>query len=514
MNRILGTISLILVVAFLSTINLFAQTTVEIGSAGFTMIENVEGPSNGQQYFSIADRSNTFLDGSENYYSVSMKTPHTDDCFGLKIKGIYTENDTIRRVAFTHCGDGIYCRGWGGGGGLIDDCSFIENDNWGIRFGNIPNLDIEIRNCLFRDNNNGGISLKSVENLWVHDNVFMAYTDTSLTGILLAGHESYGPSRDNVIERNFFTQQEDYGIALENGAVNNIIRGNKFFNDPIRVDNADSNLFVGNFIKDCEVAIRITGCIGNVFEKDTVENSTTDVSLGSAAEVTFVGTIFDSAKVVFSDAESKLTVKWYLDVKIVGSGDAAVEGAEVKILDINDNQVVIDITDSEGKIATQQLSDYIIDSTSVTTFNPYTLVVEKDSIKTVKFNLTENVSAKYNIVTGELTGVESAELEAIGNEYVSVLSSFALKQNYPNPFNPGTRISYQLPENCEVCLRIYNLHGQLVKTLLMNEFQTQGYKSIHWDGRDGSGNSCASGIYFYSLVAGDFRQTKRMILIR
>ncbi|MCK4296249.1 MAG: hypothetical protein KAX28_06285, partial [Candidatus Marinimicrobia bacterium] len=60
----------------------------------------------------------------------------------------------------------------------------------------------------------------------------------------------------------------------------------------------------------------------------------------------------------------------------------------------------------------------------------------------------------------------------------------------------------------------YNLHGQLVKTLLMNEFQTQGYKSIHWDGRDGSGNSCASGIYFYSLVAGDFRQTKRMILIR
>ncbi len=85
MNRILGTISLILVVAFLSTINLFAQATVEIGSAGFTMIENVEGPSNGQQYFSIDERSNTFLDGSENYYSVSMKTPHTDDCFGKSI---------------------------------------------------------------------------------------------------------------------------------------------------------------------------------------------------------------------------------------------------------------------------------------------------------------------------------------------------------------------------------------------------------------------------------------------
>ena len=148
MNRISGLIGLTLAVAILSTANLFAQEVIKIGPQGYTMVEDVEGnPTLHQQYFLLEDRSNTFLDGSPNYYSVSFEEPinrRDQDAFGIKVKGTYTTNDTIRRVVFQNCGGGIYCGPWAGGGGLIDDCSFIENKRYGIRTGKENNHDIEI----------------------------------------------------------------------------------------------------------------------------------------------------------------------------------------------------------------------------------------------------------------------------------------------------------------------------------------------------------------------------------
>jgi hypothetical protein len=91
-------------------------------------------------------------------------------------------------------------------------------------------------------------------------------------------------------------------------------------------------------------------------------------------------------------------------------------------------------------------------------------------------------------------------------------AAFALAQNYPNPFNPETQISYSLPQDAHVVLTIFNIMGQKVKTLV-DELQDAGYKSIHWDGKNDNGSQVASGIYFYRIQAGEYSQTKRMVLL-
>jgi hypothetical protein len=90
---------------------------------------------------------------------------------------------------------------------------------------------------------------------------------------------------------------------------------------------------------------------------------------------------------------------------------------------------------------------------------------------------------------------------------------FSLRQNYPNPFNPSTTISYSLPIAGKVRLDIYNVKGQLVKTLLNKDMEA-GLHSIIWNGRDMNNQSVASGIYFYRLSSPSMTQTKRMLLMK
>jgi hypothetical protein len=90
---------------------------------------------------------------------------------------------------------------------------------------------------------------------------------------------------------------------------------------------------------------------------------------------------------------------------------------------------------------------------------------------------------------------------------------FALEQNSPNPFNPSTAIRYSIPEPAKVELRIYNILGQAVKTLV-DEEQLPGFYQEVWDGTDERGKNLSSGIYLYQIRAGDKVQTKKMQLIK
>jgi hypothetical protein len=102
------------------------------------------------------------------------------------------------------------------------------------------------------------------------------------------------------------------------------------------------------------------------------------------------------------------------------------------------------------------------------------------------------------VVSG--TGVEGAEGE--------LPASFSLAQNYPNPFNPSTTIEFALPRNSYVTLAVFNALGQRVATLLEGE-QTAGYHQAAFDAA-----GLASGVYLYRLQAGDFVQTRRLVLMR
>ena len=90
----------------------------------------------------------------------------------------------------------------------------------------------------------------------------------------------------------------------------------------------------------------------------------------------------------------------------------------------------------------------------------------------------------------------------------------ALRGNYPNPFNPTTVIRYDLPAEARVNLAIYAVSGRLVRTLVDDEMEEGGYRSIVWDGRDGQGRKVASGVYFYRLEANGEALRKKMILLK
>ncbi len=90
---------------------------------------------------------------------------------------------------------------------------------------------------------------------------------------------------------------------------------------------------------------------------------------------------------------------------------------------------------------------------------------------------------------------------------------YYLAQNYPNPFNPVTTIEYQLPQHTHVTLKIFNIVGELVKTLI-EEKQSAGYHKIQWNGRNENGNPVAGGLYLYQFKADGFSKSNKMVLIR
>jgi len=96
----------------------------------------------------------------------------------------------------------------------------------------------------------------------------------------------------------------------------------------------------------------------------------------------------------------------------------------------------------------------------------------------------------------------------------STPTEFALLQNFPNPFNPETTIGYNLAEGGDVSLRIYNIVGQVVRTLV-NERQSAGRYQVRWSGSDDRGVAVSSGIYFYQVsAAGKFQDVKRLMLLK
>ena len=104
------------------------------------------------------------------------------------------------------------------------------------------------------------------------------------------------------------------------------------------------------------------------------------------------------------------------------------------------------------------------------------------------------------------TGIADAGQQNIPQE-------FELHQNYPNPFNPKTTISFGIPKTSDAKLAIFNLLGQEVRTILFRGL-SPGYHSVEWNGVNDNGYRVESGIYFYQLRAGDFVQTKKMVMLK
>ncbi len=133
------------------------------------------------------------------------------------------------------------------------------------------------------------------------------------------------------------------------------------------------------------------------------------------------------------------------------------------------------------------------------------------------FNIGATIIIRFRLfadqfVTGWGWAIDNVKIQpqfVVGvKDNEKVPAEFSLEQNYPNPFNPSTTIKFSVPQKSNVTLKIYNSLGELVTTLV-NAEKSPGIYSVNWDAAN-----VASGIYYYRLEAGDFKMTKKMILMK
>ncbi len=124
--------------------------------------------------------------------------------------------------------------------------------------------------------------------------------------------------------------------------------------------------------------------------------------------------------------------------------------------------------------------------------------------------IAHKVTAKVTHFSDIAVAVKSA-LTAIEEKKEPV--EFTLLQNYPNPFNMETTIPYEIPVESYVKITIYNVLGQHVK-ILVNDVKSSGSYSVIWDGTNEEGIQMNNGLYFYNFQAGNYRQTRKMMLLK
>jgi hypothetical protein len=121
---------------------------------------------------------------------------------------------------------------------------------------------------------------------------------------------------------------------------------------------------------------------------------------------------------------------------------------------------------------------------------------------------TESFMRRYTFLGDPAISIKHVVVAGIDEQIALIPNHFTLEQNYPNPFNSSTTITYELPNRCNVTLKIFDILGREVSTLVKDE-KAAGKYSVRFDG-----NNLASGIYFYKLQTGTFSQTKKLMLMK
>ncbi|MCP4684986.1 MAG: PKD domain-containing protein, partial [bacterium] len=208
------------------------------------------------------------------------------------------------------------------------------------------------------------------------------------------------------------------------------------------------------------------------------------------------------SRLVTSRKQYKIWCRGYADVYVVNSLGQPVEGATVALA-------------ASG--ATSEALSAVTDGLGVASFKTR---VSRNCSKDWCFAVTDvshpqlPYDAPSDVVNSTCYTVATyagrAEFDWDG---VEMPIDFSLEQNYPNPFNPSTEITYSLPAPSQVRLVVINMLGQEVVTLVEGQ-QSAGWHSTTWDGRSAGGKAVASGLYFYHLQAGEFSESRKMMLLK
>jgi hypothetical protein len=148
-----------------------------------------------------------------------------------------------------------------------------------------------------------------------------------------------------------------------------------------------------------------------------------------------------------------------------------------------------------------------------------TITYELIDISFEDVDLVRNVEYSYRLAAYDYAGNRSPFTQPVSAILLSTdqkslfPEAYTLHQNYPNPFNPTTLIRYDLALSEYVSINIYDLMGHKIKSLV-NTNQDPGYRSISWNATNDLGQPVSAGMYIYTIQAGQFRQTKKMVLLK
>ena len=126
-------------------------------------------------------------------------------------------------------------------------------------------------------------------------------------------------------------------------------------------------------------------------------------------------------------------------------------------------------------------------------------------------NYNDNISNNGDINIRSKISYSSQALTM--NDDLNTANQFILYSAYPNPFNPTTQVRYYLPNVSNVQISIYDLVGREIRTLINRE-QNSGFKTLQWNAMNNLGHPVSAGLYLYTIQAGEFRSTKKMLLLK
>ena len=219
------------------------------------------------------------------------------------------------------------------------------------------------------------------------------------------------------------------------------------------------------------------------------------------------------------DSHSKGS-KVYVDVSVTNVSDAT--GVALRLSNEQQRLKFSSWTQSgdfNGRSALTQVDDNGKKVLFLGAFGSETLTGESIKLGTIEYDVVtpgKTELSEFQLVTGDLLTSDGevltlSNLEVEGPPTASYQNS--LGQNYPNPFNPATTIEYSIAKDSQVNLSVYNAQGQLVRTLVDGVKPRNNYR-VDWDGTDNRGVHVSSGVYFYTLTAGAFTQTRKLVLLK
>jgi hypothetical protein len=248
----------------------------------------------------------------------------------------------------------------------------------------------------------------------------------------------------------------------------------------MRLDSDGNFVWEENFVMMCSVASNKVHSVAGQFNNNQIIASWED-SRNGGSDIYAQNITFEGLLGVINDG--------YVEGNVVLNGGSGI----VTDVDI----------EAGGMIVNPEINgDYSI----ILTPGTYDVTASLDGYEQVTIDDVEVTSGNST------TGIDFS-LEPIVSSENIVITNAVLGHNYPNPFNPVTNISYSIIETGYVTLEVYNLKGQLVKTLI-NEIKETGEHITSWDGNDNSNKPVSSGVYLYKMKSTNYSFTRKMILMK